>query len=118
MPMNMSTIVNKIRYKSRILKFKQFLKFFNPCKSSCLLEVGVANQEYSVLDNFLIKNYPYKKITALGIGDLSNFQEIYPEVTTVVYDGKVFPFKNKQFDIVHSNAVIEHVGNFDAQEFF
>ena len=43
---------------------------------------------------------------------------IYPEVRTVTYDGKIFPFKDNEFDICWSNAVIEHVGNFDSQTLF
>lgn len=71
------------------------------------------------MDNFLVKHYPYRsKITALGIGDVSIFEKRYPDVSVVSYDGKIFPFKDKQFDNTHSNAVIEHVGAFDKQLLF
>jgi len=84
-----------------------------------ILDVGVANTEYSPVANFFIKNYPFRdNITALGIGDLLKFRKTYPDISTVSYDGKIFPFSDDQFDIAYSNAVIEHVGPFEAQEMF
>lgn len=46
------------------------------------------------------------------------YLERYPKIRTVKYDGKKFPFDHKEFDICWSNAVIEHVGDKDAQIFF
>ncbi|MCC6544788.1 MAG: hypothetical protein IT392_09855 [Nitrospirae bacterium] len=58
------------------------------------MEVGVAVHEYSSIDNFLIKIYPYpKNITALGIGDLSEFQEKYPAVTAINMMVNYSPFE-------------------------
>jgi SAM-dependent methyltransferase len=54
----------------------------------------------------------------LGIGACDLFEKKYPEVKTVLYDGKIFPFRDKEFDIGWSNAVIEHVGNVDRQVLF
>lgn len=112
-------IINKIRRQSRTKKLNQFLNFLKPSSTDTILEVGVANIEYSPADNFLIKSYPYRhNITALGIGELSKFRKTYPDVSIVSYDGRTFPFSKSQFDIAHSNAVIEHVGPFEAQEMF
>lgn len=113
-------LIGNIREQSRKSKLNQFFTFLGPTPDSTILEVGIANKEYSPEDNFLVKHYLYghKRITALGIGDLSKFEEKYPNIPAISYDGKIFPFKNNQFDIAHSNAVIEHVGSFEAQELF
>jgi hypothetical protein len=111
--------INRISHKSRKKKFDLLFSYLKPTASDKILEVGVASEEYSPIDNYLIKNYPYRRnITALGLGDLSKFRKNYPDVSTVSYDGKTFPFKDKEFDIAHSNAVIEHVGSIRAQENF
>lgn len=96
--------------------FKNNLRFNNITK---ILDVGFNNNEYSVVDNYLEKNYPFpQNITALGINGKDNFQIKYPLVKALLYDGKKFPFDDNSFDICWSNAVIEHVGDFNAQLFF
>ncbi len=76
-----------------------------------VLDVGFTENEHSSTENFLEKNYPYQeKITALGIEEADKFRRNYPKVKVVNYDGRIFPFKDKEFNLAWSNAVIEHVG--------
>jgi len=95
------------------------MNILRPDEKSSILDVGFNDTEYFENDNFLEKNYPWRKnITALGLDEPVNFNKIYPEIKALAYDGKVFPFRDKEFDIIWSNAVLEHVGNFDRQAFF
>lgn len=115
----MANYIDRIRYKSRKNKFDQFIQLVKPTPNDTVLEVGITNREYSPVANFLVKHYPYRnRITALGLGDISEFEDEYPDINTVSYDGKIMPFEDKQFDIAHSNAVIEHVGSLERQSFF
>ncbi|MBN1601385.1 MAG: class I SAM-dependent methyltransferase [Chitinispirillaceae bacterium] len=109
-------IAHKISGFNRNRKWKLFNKLLNPDLSTNVLDVGYCENEYRITDNFLEKNYPFpQNITALGVTPPKKFLERYPQVRAITYDGKKFPFSYKEFDICWSNAVIEHVGDKNAQ---
>jgi len=111
--------LKKISELNRKRKWKLFLNLIKPDKDDTILDVGFNETEYSHVDNFLEKNYQYpEKITALGLKEANEFAYRYPKVNTVKYDGRIFPFGDKNFDICWSNAVLEHVGNREKQIFF
>lgn len=109
----------KISGYNRKRKYEQFLRTFPIDAKTTILDVGYTNVEYTGFENYLESNYPYpENITALGVDESDQFNKIHPKVRTVRYDGKIFPFADKQFDICWSNAVIEHVGDYDRQLLF
>ena len=111
--------MKKISELNRKRKWKLFLNLIKPDKDDTILDVGFNETEYSHVDNFLEKNYRYpEKITALGLKEAKEFAGRYPKVNTVKYDGRVFPFGDKSFDVCWSNAVLEHVGDREKQIFF
>ncbi|MBN1950898.1 MAG: methyltransferase domain-containing protein [Bacteroidales bacterium] len=113
------SIANKISLYNRKRKWKTFLEVVRPEENTTILDVGFNDTVVFENDNFLERNYQYRKnITALGIEEPVNFNKQYPEIKAVTYDGKIFPFADKEFDIVWSNAVLEHVGDFDRQLLF
>jgi SAM-dependent methyltransferase len=112
-------IADAVSAYNRARKYTLFLEHLKPTQSDRLLDVGYADEEYSLNDNYIEKHYPYpRNITALGILDPSQFKVRYPEVVAVRYDGSRFPFDNNQFEIGWSNAVLEHVGDTIAQTRF
>jgi len=113
------SFVHKISEFNRRRKWGIFLNEIAPNDKFSVLDVGFSEKEYSSTDNYIEKNYPYpEKLTALGIDVPKEFKSRYPKVSTIHYDGDVFPFENNSFDVCWSNAVIEHVGNRDKQLFF
>ena len=69
--------------------------------------------------NFFEEHYPWpERITALGLHDGDGFRARYPEIRYVQGDACALPFEDGAFDIVFSNAVIEHVGGRERQRQF
>jgi hypothetical protein len=116
------TIAYRISASSRAKKFSQFLTLMAPQPHESIVDVGVNTTEYSDTDNYLEKFYQHpEKITAVGMGsdtEVASFRARYPLVTTVAGDGRALAFAENSFDVSYSNAVIEHVGNFDDQRRF
>ena len=113
------TLIEKISLFNRKRKWNIFLDFIKPKITTTVLDVGFTPVEKNDTENYIEKNYPYpQKITALGIEESKEFLGKYPQIIVVKYDGKHFPFKDKEFDVCWSNAVIEHVGGREAQLLF
>ena len=56
-------------------------------------------------------------MTALSNEDAGWLEKAYPGLEFVLGDGRSMPFEDNSFDLVFSNAVIEHVGSLQQQRF-
>jgi hypothetical protein len=110
---------NKVSKYSRERKVDHFYSLYKDGES--VLDAGVSAESGLLpLQNYFLKNFRYsrKLYTGLGVQDLSGMEALYPGRRFVQYPGGVFPFTDKEFDWVFSNAVIEHVGESSAQLLF
>jgi Methyltransferase domain len=121
----LARLAARVSLRSRRSKYRLFMHTFRPDESMSIVDVGVADSAFGVgggaasTYNFLEAMYPWpRRITAVGLGELPNFQRAFPEVTCVRADGRDLPFEDEEFDIAFSNAVIEHVGDEQAQREF
>lgn len=109
----------KVAHYQRRRMYDFFIKTCNPLPSDILLDVGATSDRAYEASNYLEAWYPYKDhVVAAGIDDAGFLEEKYPGMKFVCANGLDLPFGNSDFDIVHSSAVIEHVGSFSNQTRF
>jgi hypothetical protein len=109
----------RIAARARRRMYDTFLAKTAIAANETLLDVGVTSDQTYQASNYVEAWYPHKdKITAVGVDDASFLEQRYPGVTYRQADGRKLPFAANSFDVVHSSAVLEHVGNFDSQRRF
>jgi hypothetical protein len=99
--------------------YERFLIDANVVASDRILDVGATADQSYESSNYLEKLYPHKsEITAVGTEDAAFLQKLYPGMRVVQANGRHLPFRDCEFDVVHSSAVLEHVGSRDHQMAF
>lgn len=109
----------KVAAYQRRRMFELFLSTTGIQSQDAVLDVGATSDRTYSHSNYLAQWYPYKnRITATGIDDATFLEEMHPGLKFVFADGRNLPFADKEFDYVHSSAVLEHVGSRIAQRDF
>lgn len=114
-------LVDHVSLRSRRRKLRLFLEELRPTAETSVLDVGADELAFGEGDgcgtlNFFEEHYPWpERITALGLQDGTGFRTRYPGIRYVQGDACALPFADGEFDIVFSNAVIEHVGDRERQ---
>jgi SAM-dependent methyltransferase len=114
-------LVDSVSLRSRHRKLRLFLDELQPTSETTVLDVGADELAFGEGGgcgtlNFFEELYPWpERITALGLHDGERFRARYPGIEYVRGDACSLPFDDGQFDIVFSNAVLEHVGGRERQ---
>ncbi|MGE3841791.1 MAG: methyltransferase domain-containing protein [Vicinamibacterales bacterium] len=114
-----SLVIKMLRREQKRL-YDRFAATFPPCQDWRVLDVGTNGSMTEARDYFLHYHYPYpERITAAGLEPPDTFRRVFPGCEYVqVRRGQPLPFADQSFDLVFSNAVIEHVGSRTDQQAF
>jgi SAM-dependent methyltransferase len=120
-------LVDAVSLRSRRRKLRLFLDVLQPTSETTVLDVGVdevgfggrGGESGCRTHNFFEELYPWpERISALGLHEGDMFRAAYPHVEYVRGDACDLPFADGSFDVVFSNAVLEHVGAGERQRAF
>jgi SAM-dependent methyltransferase len=110
---------SKVSLRARRRMFDLFAREFKPGPEDTVIDVGVTPDETLVDSNAFEQFYPYTdRITATSFEDASGLEKIFPGLTFVQTSGRTLPFADGTFTFAYSSAVLEHVGDFAAQQAF
>ncbi len=114
--MAITSLFNRLSQRSRQVKMDLFQRYLSVQGTERVLDIGsqLDPQAEQVLERFPDRS----RITATNLvpEHLQAIAAAYPGVHAVLSDARCLPFHDKQFDIVYSNAVIEHVGDLCDQQ--
>ena len=105
-----------ITIKARNKFFEYFLEFTDYNNNKSVIDIGTT-PSLDLEDNFFLhKVKKNQNITCFSNQDCSNLSKNFPNIKKfIIGDARYSYLKDNFFDIVHSNATIEHVGSFENQ---
>jgi hypothetical protein len=107
----MNRLLLHFHRKSREQKHRIFQDRLRPTPAMRILNIGATGAHLGLVEQFESFYEDRSRIVGGGISfaEAQDYRNSFPGVEAVVFDGCALPFSDKSFDIVYSNAVLEHL---------
>ena len=102
----------RVAARMRHRMYRIFEETLRPGEADRVLDLGVTSDASYESSNYFEALYPWPyRITAAGLDDARFLEARYPGLRFAHADATALPFADGAFDLVHSAAVLEHVGS-------
>lgn len=110
-------VLDRLLTRGRRRIFAAFIDQVRPSAEATILDVGASAQPAAAASNFIEQWHAHpQRIVACGLEPPHpGWSAMFPGVGYEVGNALALPFPDRRFDIVFSNAVLEHVGDRAAQ---
>ena len=110
------SVGDRLGLRVRRQMFAAFMDCFTPTRAETVLDIGVTSEDEYAASNYFELLYPFKdNIVAAGLDDAAFLEAMFPGLRFVKASVLHLPFRDRAFDLVHSSAVLEHVGSIENQ---
>jgi hypothetical protein len=107
---NIQDLYHPILTHFRKQRMKVFYESLGITEQTKILDVGGAPWVWMIASDY---GLCHPQITIVNL--FPEYRQLPPNMRWVVADGCQLPFQDREFDVVFSNSVIEHLGNHDQQ---
>lgn len=106
--------------QSREKKYRLFQQLCLPSAGARILNVGASGVHMGLSDQFEAFYPRLERVVGGGLSlpDVEDYARSFAGVQALVFDGCRLPFPDKSFAVVYSNAVLEHLPSWEAQQRF